>query len=43
MDFKKQGEGIPEGWAAHRHAVLLPKQLHSDLVHVGGDVPLGLI
>lgn len=29
--------------ATHRHAVLLAKQLHADLVHVGGDVPLGLV
>lgn len=26
-----------------RHAVLLPKQLHADLVHAGGHVPLGLV
>lgn len=40
-------EGLPtdfcESATWDRHAVLLPKQLHSDLVHVGGDVPLGLI
>lgn len=42
--LQKRGEGPRRApAAAHRHAVLLAKQLHADLVHVGGDVPLGLV
>lgn len=37
------GLGQRGGRAAHRHAVLLAQQLHPDLVHVGSDVPLGLL
>ena len=37
------GRGGPRKVTAHRHAVLLAKQLHPDLVHVGGDVPLRLL